>query len=72
MNPLQFQKRLQLQEARRLLLGEELDAASTAYRVGYDDASRFTWEDKRLFGSLPMQDVQRLREATRASAGRIA
>jgi AraC-like DNA-binding protein len=64
MSPLQFQKRLRLQEARRLMLGEHLDAASTAYRVGYDDASHFSREYKRLFGSPPMRDVERLREAT--------
>src|SRR2546430_1901531 len=40
-NPSQFQKRLRLLEARRLLLGEDLDAASAAYRVGYHDASHF-------------------------------
>lgn len=62
MSPLQFQKRLRLQEARRLMLGEELDAATTAYRVGYDDASHFNREYKRLFGLPPLRDVQRLRE----------
>jgi AraC-like DNA-binding protein len=64
MSPLQFQKRQRLQEARRLMLGEHLDAASTAYRVGYDDASHFSREYKRLFGSPPMRDVERLREAS--------
>jgi AraC-like DNA-binding protein len=44
MSPLQFQKRLRLQEARRLLLGEDLDAVSAAYRVGYHDASHFNRE----------------------------
>jgi AraC-like DNA-binding protein len=63
MSPLQFQKRQRLQEARRLMLGEHLDAASTAYRVGYDDASHFNREYKRLFGAPPMRDVERLREA---------
>jgi AraC-like DNA-binding protein len=47
---LQFQKQLRLQEARRLMLGEDLDAASAGYRVGYGDASHFTREYKRLFG----------------------
>jgi AraC-like DNA-binding protein len=61
MSPLQFQKRLRLQEARRLMLGEDLDAASTAYRVGYDDASHFSREYKRLFGAPPVRDVERLR-----------
>ncbi len=65
MSPLQFQKQLRLQEARRLLLGESLDAASAGYRVGYDDASQFSREYKRLFGQPPMRDVERLREAAR-------
>ena len=61
MSPLQFQKRLRLQEARRLMLGEHLDAASAAYRVGYDDAAHFTREYKSIFGAPPLRDVQRLR-----------
>ncbi len=63
LTPLQFQKQLRLQEARRLMLGERLDATSTAYRVGYNDASHFNREYKRLFGSPPVRDVERLREA---------
>src|SRR6266704_1434167 len=70
LSPLQFQKRLRLLEARRLMLGEDLDAASAAYRVGYHDASHFNREYKSLFGVPPMRDVQRLREGTLASAGR--
>jgi AraC-like DNA-binding protein len=66
MSPLQFQKRLRLQEARRLMLGENLDAASAAYRVGYNDASHFNREYKSLFGVPPMRDVQRLRQAAGA------
>jgi AraC-like DNA-binding protein len=45
------------------MLGESLDAASVAYRVGYDDASHFNREYKRLFGQPPMRDVERLRQA---------
>ena len=67
MSPLQFQKRLRLQEARRLMLGEDLDAATAAYRVGYNDASHFNREYKRHFGDPPMRDVQRLRGETSAS-----
>jgi AraC-like DNA-binding protein len=63
MSPLQFQKRLRLQEARRLMLGEHLDAASAGYRVGYDDAAHFNREYKSLFGLPPLRDVERLREA---------
>jgi AraC-like DNA-binding protein len=70
MSPLQFQKQLRLQEARRLMLGEDLDASSAAYRVGYNDASHFNREYKSVFGVPPMRDVQRLRETTNALAGR--
>jgi AraC-like DNA-binding protein len=69
LSPLQFQKRLRLLEARRLMLGEDLDAASAAYRVGYHDASHFNREYKSLFGVPPMRDVQRLREGALVSAG---
>lgn len=62
MSPLQFQKQLRLQEARRLLLVEDLDAASAGYRVGYDDASYFNREYKKFFGEPPMRNVERLRE----------
>jgi AraC-like DNA-binding protein len=68
MSPLQFQKRLRLQEARRLMLGEDLDAASAAYRVGYQDASHFNREYKTLFGIPPMRDMQRLRDAAKAAS----
>jgi AraC-like DNA-binding protein len=50
-------------EARRLMLGEGLDATSAAYQVGYNDAAYFNREYKSLFGVPPMRDVQRLREA---------
>lgn len=68
MSPLQFQKQLRLQEARRLMMGEDLDAATAGYRVGYEDASHFNREYKRLFGIPPMRDVERLREAVEATA----
>jgi AraC-like DNA-binding protein len=70
MSPLQFQKRLRLQEARRLMLSEDLDAASAAYRVGYQDASHFNREYKSLFGVPPMRDVQRLRQEAQDQASR--
>ncbi len=72
MSPLQFQKQMRLQEARRLMLGEHLDAASAGYRVGYDDASYFNREYKKLFGVPPIRDVERLREAAGMSAGQGA
>jgi AraC-like DNA-binding protein len=71
MSPLQFQKQLRLQEARRLMLGQNLDATSAAYQVGYADASHFNREYKRLFGAPPMRDVEHLRAAARETAGSV-
>lgn len=62
MSPLQFQKQLRLQEARRLMFSENLDATSAAYRVGYNDASHFNREYKSVFGTPPMRDVQHMRQ----------
>jgi AraC-like DNA-binding protein len=67
MSPLQFQKQMRLQEARRLMFGENLDATSAGRRVGYDDASYFNREYKGLFGEPPMRDVRRLQGAATAS-----
>ena len=61
MSPLQFQKRLRLQEARRLMLSDGLDAASAASRVGYHNAAHFSREYKSIFGLPPIRDVERLR-----------
>ncbi len=68
MSPLQFQKQLRLQESRRLMLNENLDAAEAGYRVGYDDAAHFNREYKRHFGEPPIRDVERLRETAGAFA----
>ncbi|RYG44649.1 AraC family transcriptional regulator [bacterium] len=67
MSPLQFQKSLRLQEARRLMLSDELDAASAGYKVGYEDASHFSRDYKKHFGESPMRDVERLRAAVLAN-----
>ncbi len=63
MSPLQFQKQIRLQEARRLMLGEDLDAASAAVRVGYEDPSYFSREYKKHFGAPPQRDIARLRSS---------
>lgn len=63
MSPLQFQKQLRLQEARRLMLGEGLEAAVAGYRVGYESASQFSREYSRLFGAPPSRDLARLRSS---------
>ena len=61
MSPLQFQKQVRLQEARRLMLGEDLDAASAGFRVGYEDPSYFSRDYKKLFGAPPQRDIAKLR-----------
>ena len=57
LSPLQYQKQLRLQEARRLMLGEGLDAAEAAFRVGYESPSQFSREYRRMFGAPPRRDV---------------
>jgi len=64
MSPLQYQKRLRLQEARRMLLGEGIDAAEAAFRVGYESPSQFSREYRRTFGAPPRQDVAAIRVET--------
>lgn len=64
MSPLQFQKNLRLNEARRLMLLERMDAASAAFQVGYESPSQFSREYSRLFGAPPSRDVSGLRQIT--------
>lgn len=61
MSPLQYQKHLRLHEARRMLLGEEVDAATVALRVGYESATQFSREYKRIFGAPPIRDINQHR-----------
>lgn len=60
MSPLQYQKTLRLQEARRRLIADP-DAARAGYAVGYESASQFSREYARLFGAPPARDAARLR-----------
>lgn len=60
MSPLQYQKRLRLLEARRLMLTRAAGAAEAAYRVGYESSSQFSREYSRLFGAPPTTDIERL------------
>ena len=64
MTPLQYQKRMRLQEARSLMLGERLEAAEAAFRVGYESPSQFSREYRRMFGAPPRQDIAALVSAT--------
>lgn len=61
MSPLQYQKWLRLNEARRLMLSEDLDAASASFEVGYESPSQFSREYTRLFGAPPKRDIEGLR-----------
>lgn len=63
MTPLQYQKQLRLQEARRLMLVERHDAASAAHRVGYESPSQFSREYRRMFGTPPARDIAVVRQA---------
>ena len=60
MSPLQYQKWLRLNEARRLMLNEHMDAATAAFRVGYESPSQFSREYSRLFGLPPKRDIEGL------------
>ncbi|MCK9781538.1 AraC family transcriptional regulator [Proteus columbae] len=65
MTPLQFQKKLRLSEARRLMLTENLGAITTTFRVGYESPSQFSREYSRLFGAPPATDIKMLKETDR-------
>lgn len=60
MSPLQFQKRMRLNEARRLMLTSHFEAAQAAFEVGYESPSQFSREYNRLFGAPPMRDIKNL------------
>jgi len=66
MSPLQYQKQIRLQEARARMSIHGLDAGSAALEVGYESASQFTREYKRLFGQTPMRDTRTLRSTDTA------
>ncbi|WP_160106559.1 AraC family transcriptional regulator [Pseudomonas izuensis] len=61
MSPLQYQKWLRLNEARRLMLSERLDVSRAAFAVGYESPSQFSREYGRLFGAAPRRDIARMR-----------
>ncbi len=62
MSPLQYQKWLRLNEARRLMLTERMDATTSAFKVGYESPSQFSREYSRLFGNSPLRDITNLRQ----------
>ena len=60
MSPLQFQKKMRLNEARRLMLTEHMDASTAAFEVGYESPTQFSREYSRHFGAPPMRDIRNL------------
>ncbi|OOC61752.1 AraC family transcriptional regulator [Paenibacillus ihbetae] len=63
MSPLQYQKSLRLQEARRLMVTEAVQISEAAFRVGYESPSQFSREYARMYGRPPMLDIQELRDS---------
>lgn len=61
MSPIQYQKRLRLLEARRLMIDEGETAEGSAFRVGYNSASQFSREYSRMFGNAPLRDAMKMK-----------
>jgi AraC-like DNA-binding protein len=62
LSPLQYQKQLRLQEARRLMLTDRLDASTAGFQVGYESPSQFSRDYSRQYGSPPLRDINSLRQ----------
>lgn len=69
LSPLQYQKRLRLSEAQRLMLSHHYDVTQAAFAVGYESATQFNREYKRLFGESPRKDVLRIKK--RLNGGQV-
>ena len=69
MSPLQYQKQIRLQEARRLLLNQQADAASVGFTVGYQSPSQFSREYSRMFGAPPRKDIASIRHSVPSTVG---
>jgi AraC-like DNA-binding protein len=68
MTPLEYQKQLRLQEARRIMLVDGASAGTAGFAVGYDSPSQFSREYRRLFGAPPRQDIDRLQAVPGSAA----
>jgi AraC-like DNA-binding protein len=67
MSPIQYQKRLRLHEARRLMLEHGDSAENSSFKVGYKSAAQFSREYSRMFGAPPARDVMKMRKSGRAA-----
>jgi AraC-like DNA-binding protein len=68
MSPIQYQKRLRLHEARRLMLEESYEVGTAALDVGYESSTQFSREYRRLFGEAPLRNITALRSTGLTSA----
>lgn len=60
MSPLQYQKKIRLNEAKRLMLIERMDASEASFQVGYESPTQFNREYKRMFGNPPSKDIKQM------------
>jgi AraC-like DNA-binding protein len=67
-SPIQYKKRLQLLEARRLMVDEDETAERSAFAVGYKSASQFSREYSRMFGTAPRRNADQFVREKRALA----
>ncbi|MEK3720301.1 AraC family transcriptional regulator [Paenibacillus sp. FSL H8-0034] len=68
LSPIQYQKQLRLQEARRILLADDIDVTSTALEVGYESLTQFNREYKRFFGLPPLKDIRAIANQAKAKS----
>ncbi|OBZ16183.1 hypothetical protein A8L34_27540 [Bacillus sp. FJAT-27264] len=68
LSPIQYQKQLRLQEARRIMLTDDIDVTSTALEVGYESLTQFNREYKRFFGLPPLKDIRTIGNQTKKSS----
>lgn len=62
LSPLQFQKKIRLEEAKQMLLNQNADASDVAFKVGYESPSQFSREYAKIFGMPPKTHIKKLRE----------
>lgn len=61
-SPMQYLKSTRLHQARLLMVQEGMTAAAACHAVGFESASQFSREFKRLFGLTPAREARRMRE----------
>ncbi len=65
LSPLQYQKRLRLLEARRLMIATSLNVEAASFQVGYESPSQFSREYTRMFGMAPKRDAKQMQTTLR-------